>query len=249
KDMQTFSEAQAVWHEKGNEAPGVQGLMQTGIGSEGGFGLVPVVERGIKRRIFDLSPIRQFAAKKSLSQGLQWMGLYETVRADAGWRGELQQVTATGNPEIENLSITLHELNSQPIATQWEVRLGNQLFNVEQFLLDSVSQGQAIVEGDAFWTGDSINKPRGITDYPTSTSDDASRAWGTLQYIPTGAAGGFDATTFGDVFYSVLGQIKRGQRTSARWFMARATMAKVMQMRTSEGSYLWQQTLQQNGFQ
>ena len=232
----------------GDKSPEILGLMQTGIGTDGGYGIVPQVEKGITRRIFDQSALRPLARKRTLSQGTEWQGLYETQRAASGWRGELESVTETASPKIELLSIPLHELNSQPIATQWEVRLGNQLFNVEDFLMDSVAEGQAIDEGDAFWVGNGINKPRGITDYTAVATDDATRAWGQLQFVGTGVSAGFHATLPGDVFYTVLGKIKKNHRRNSAWFMNRATMATAMKFKDANLNYIWQQSLRENGF-
>lgn len=232
----------------GDSSPEISALMQTGIGTDGGFGIVPQVEKGITRRIFDQSSLRPLARNRTLSQGTEWQSVYETQRAASGWRGELASVTETAAPKLEILSIPLHELNSQPIATQWEVRMGNQLFDVENFLMDSVAEGQAIDEGDAFWVGNGINKPRGITDYTAVATDDDTRAWGQLQFVPTGVSGGFHATLPGDVFYTVLGKIKKAHRRNSAWFMNRATISTAMKFKDSQNNYIWQQSLRENGF-
>lgn len=246
--LEKYAEAMSRYNVDGI-SPEVMGLLQLGKGPDGGFALVPEMERGITRRIFDVSALRPFARKRSLSQGRVWEAVYETVRAAAGWRGELQSVPETDTPEMELLSIPLHELNSQPIATQWEVRMGNQLFDVEDFLMSSVAEGQTIVEGDAFWAGNGVNKVRGITSYTTVATGDDTRAWGELQHVVTGVSGAFAASPAqGDVFYDVLGTIKRAHRANSRWFMNRGTMATVMKFRDADGQYLWQIVLQDNGF-
>jgi HK97 family phage major capsid protein len=79
-------------------------------------------------------------------------------------------------------------------------------------------------------------------DYASTavTTADASRAFGVLQYIITGASGGFNATDPGDALIDLVYALKAGYRQGASWAMSRSTVGAVRKIQDGDGNYLWQ---------
>src|SRR5690606_19291371 len=101
-------------------------------------------------------------------------------------------------------------------------------------------------ENGAFVSGDGVMKPKGFLAYKDAavTTDDGSRAWGVLQYIPTGASGGFPTVSGStahdpDCLITTIGKLKTQYRANARWVMNRETAALVRKLKDADGRYLW----------
>src|SRR3546814_10088083 len=83
------------------------------------------------------------------------------------------------------------ELYANPAASQ--AMLDDAMFNVEDWLADEIAREFAVAEGTAFVGGNGTNRPKGFLSHTATDEDDAARDFGTLQYVASGAAGGFAA--------------------------------------------------------
>ena len=89
-------------------------------------------------------------------------------------------------------------------------------------------------------TGNGTNRPKGFTTYATTSEADGVRAFGTLQYVAAGAAGGFAAANPQDRLIDLIHALKPAYRQGAVFVMASDTLARVRKMKTSDGSFIWQ---------
>ncbi len=86
--------------------------------------------------------------------------------------------------------------------------LDDVFFDVDTWLAGEIATEFARAEGVAFISGDGTNKPTGIlTGSPVSTGD-ATRAFGVLQYLPTGVSGAFPTTNPADVLLALVFSVK-----------------------------------------
>src|SRR3546814_12070265 len=85
------------------------------------------------------------------------------------------------------------DLFANPAASQ--AMLDDAGFDVESWLASEIAVEFARAEGHAFVNGSGTNQPKGFLQAATSTAADAVRAFGTLQYLASGAAGAFPAST------------------------------------------------------
>ncbi|MHC1743775.1 MAG: phage major capsid protein [Syntrophobacteraceae bacterium] len=76
--------------------------------------------------------------------------------------------------------------------------------------------------------------------YPTSTDPDATRAFGTIQYVATGSSGAFDDP---DALIDMVYALKAKYRQKARWLFNSVTAATLRKLKDGEGNYLWQRAL------
>jgi HK97 family phage major capsid protein len=194
----------------------------------GGFLVSPTMSQNVIQRVFDTSPVRQYASVITIS-GDAWEEPADDDEADAGWVGERATRAATDNPVLDKLRIPLHEIYAKPQATQKSLDLIGS--RVEDWLNGKVADKIARTEATAFVSGNGSLKPRGLTQYVA-----ASDAWNQIKYVVSGAAA---ALTF-DGFISVRGDLQPQYLRSANWFTSRATRAAARKLKDAEGQYLWQ---------
>jgi len=209
---------------------------------DGGVLVAPQIATEIWKVMRDVSPIRQVARIVELGSDAYEEPQDQGNSAGADWVGEREARQNTSTPKLGALRIPSHELSAQPAVTQ--KLLDDASFDVERWLIDKLGEDFAIKEGNAFVAGNGVGKPRGYTTYPTSAVADATRAWGKLEHVITGAAGAFAATEPADVLVDVSLKLKPQYLTNARWMMSRATAAVVRKLKDANENYLWQPALQ-----
>ena len=234
KGMQEYKEAFFQYLRKGDQyANSLDGQKALSVGSDpdGGYTVMPDTSGRIVQRIFETSPVRQFASVQTIgTDALE--GLYDLNEAGAGWVGETDSRPETDTPQLGKWRIPVHELYAFPFATQR--LLDDSEVNMEAWLETKVADRFARRENAAFVNGDGIGKPRGFLTYP-----DGSTLPGTIERFGTGANGAFaTAPAGGDVLIDVTQGIKPNYLGNANWFMNRSTMAAVRKLKNSDGDYL-----------
>jgi HK97 family phage major capsid protein len=125
---------------------------------------------------------------------------------------------------------------------------------VPSLLVAAAAEQFAVSEGEAILTGNGSDKPTGFlsgTPAPVTTADEGAspeRAFGTLQYIATGAADGFQngpgdspvgSVNRADFLFDTIYALKAGYRTNARWIANRSVLGEVRKFKDIDGNYLW----------
>lgn len=211
--------------------------VRTSAGASGGFALPEEISRDIAKQVQDISPIRQIARVVQVGTP-DYKELVDLNGFGTEWVGETDTRSQTNTPNIGEVAPTFGELAAKPEATRHS--LEDLFFNVESWLTGSASEAFAIAEGAAFVSGNGTNKPTGILGGPTPlATGDAARAFGTLQYIPTGQAAALAANPF-DTFHDLIYGLKAGYRSGARFLMNSLVMAQLAKIKDSEGRYLMQ---------
>lgn len=218
-----------------------QKALQVGVDADGGYLCPPDLSGRIVQKLFDLSPIRAIADVQSISGG-SLEGIEDTGEADAGWTGETSSRSETNSPQIGKYSIVAEEMYAQPRATQ--KLLDDAAVDVESWLANKVADKLARTEGAAYVVGNGVAKPRGFTTYTTAATADASRAWGQLEHVNTGANGAFAGSNPGDILFDVEGAFKPGYLAGANWVTRRSVITAVRKFKGSDNNYLWQPGLQ-----
>lgn len=216
------------------------GYMQTQDDAKGGFLVPDELERQIIRLSVLFSAMRglvdvRTVLRSSLKQPVNLQG------ADAGWIGETEPRTETLTDDIGMLEWFAQTIFAQPKTTQ--ELLDDADFDVEGWLNDGVARAIAIKEGDAWFNGDGVKKPRGILQYTVIA--DASWVWGKLGYYASGVAAALtDGTHNGvDILINMSAGLKREYLPNATWVMNRATAAVIRQIKDTTGQYIWQQPI------
>lgn len=211
----------------------------TSTGSAGGFALPEIIERQIARLSVDISPIRQIATVRTVGSP-DYKELFDVNGAAFEWVGETDTRSQTNTPNLAEVAPTFGMASAKPQAS--EESLDDLFFDVESWLVSSAAEAIAQGEGAAFVGGDGTKKPTGFLAGPTPvTTVDASRAFGTLQYIASGQASALP--TSADVFYDLVYSLRARYRNNARWVTNKLVLAALRKYKDTANQYLWQPAL------
>ena len=211
----------------------------TSTGSAGGFALPEIIERAIARLSVDISPIRQIATVRTVGSP-DYKELFDVNGAAFEWVGEAGARSQTNTPDLAEVAPTFGMASAKPQAS--EESLDDLFFDVENWLISSAAEAIAQGEGLAFVSGNGTNRPTGFLAGPTPLATvDASRAFGTLQYIASGQAAAMPASA--DIFYDVIYSLRARYRANARWVTNKLVLAAMRKYKDSQNQYLWQPSL------
>jgi HK97 family phage major capsid protein len=222
------------------------------IGSDtaGGHAVPEVISRMIEQKLLDISEL--LPVVKTVNVGTsQYQELVDENEAGYGWVGEGDTRSETTTSSLQQVVPTMGIVYAYPKAS--EESLQDIFFDVQSWLIDTASQGFDKGIGAAIISGDGSNKPTGFLGTPVAIDDDGAspeRAFGTIQYVPTGTAGALPpafnlnsspqvTAVQGDFLYDIIYKLKKGYRRNARWLMNKATLGSVRKFRDADGQYLW----------
>lgn len=220
-----------------------QASMTTQSDPDGGWTVRPVIDGTIDVLMRDISPMRGLARVVVLSSGGAWQKLVTRRGTQSGWVGEEEERPVTEGPQHALITITPGEVYAQPELTN--VLLDDTGFDLTSFLNEDVAAEFALQEGVAFVTGNGVNKPRGFLTYDKATTSDATRTFGTLQYVPSGGASGFASSNPADALYDLLASLRPIYRVGSgvAWSMNSTTANLVRKFKDGQGNYLWSESL------
>lgn len=212
----------------------------TSTGNAGGFALPEQIEQTIARLSIDISPIRSLATVRTVGT-TDYKELFDVNGASFEWVGEGDTRADGTSPELAEVAPTFGMASAKPRAS--EESLDDLFFNVEDWLTSSASEAIAGGEGAAFILGNGVKKPTGILAGPTPvTTADATRAFGTLQYIASGQAGAMPVNP--EVFLDMVYAVRARYRNNANWLTSKLILAALRKYKDGQGQYLWSPSLQ-----
>ena len=202
----------------------------------GGYAVPEEIDSEIGRLLTAISPIRAIAnVVKVGSSG--YRKLVTSGGTPSGWVSETAGRPETATPTFIEVAPPSGELYANPAASQ--AMLDDSAFDVEAWLAGEIATEFARAEGSAFVSGNGVNRPKGFLAAPVSTAPDPSRAFGTLQYIVSGAAGGFGAPA-ADRLIDLVQSLRPPYRQGAVFVMNSATASAIRKLKTADGTLLWQ---------
>lgn len=203
----------------------VDNVLQEGVDTDGGY-LVPteydnrliqgLEEENIMRK---LATIIKTGAERKIN-------IAATTPA-AAWIDEGGQLTF-GNAKFDQINLDAHKLHVAVKVT--EELLYDNVFNLENYILDKFARALANAEEDAFLNGDGTGKPTGIF-HPTEGGEIGVTAAGTKAIT---------ADEVLDLIYS----LKRPYRKNAVFITNDATLALLRKLKDGNGAYIWQPSYQ-----
>jgi HK97 family phage major capsid protein len=193
---------------------------------DGGLLVTPQLSDEIVTKIYETSPVRQYASVQTISTHALDI-LQDLDEAGAGWVGEVEGRTETDTPKLNQIQIPVHELYAEPKATQR--LLDDAALNIEAWLAEKVADRFARLENAAFVAGDGVKKPKGFLSYPAGTG------FGQIEQIPSLAANNIT----GDGLINLVYSLKTAYKPNARFFMSRDAIKAVRLLKDADGRYLW----------
>ena len=203
---------------------------------DGGYAVPREIDALIANQIKEISPIRSLA--QVVQVGTSGYRKLMTIGGTAsGWVAETVGRPETASPKFEEVAPPSGNLYANPAASQ--DMLDDAAFDLESWLASEIAMEFARAEGAAFVNGSGVNRPLGFLASPTSAMGDTSRPFGTIQYVGSGDAAGFDPNPDAKLI-DLVHTMKSGHRQGASWVMNSATLAVVRKLKTSDGALLWQ---------
>lgn len=217
-----------------------QKALSVGVAADGGYAVPKVIDQSILSLAADVSPIRSIANVVSTMTS-DYRKLVNTRGAGANWQGETGTTADSATPGLAEIVPPHGWLEARPRVTQ--EMLDDAMFDTEAWLADEVALAFAIAEGAAFISGNGTNKPSGFLagSAPLAT-DDATRAFGTLQFVASGQAAALP--TNADPYINLIYKLKAAHRGLAKWVVNRESLAAMRKLKDADGNYFWQPSMQ-----
>lgn len=214
--------------------------MTTQSNPDGGYTVIPQVDGNIEAILREISPLRGLARVVSQTSGTgSWEKIIARAGSQSAWVGEEEQRDDLDNPTLGRVTITPQEVYALPELTN--TLLDDAAFDLNAFLAEDVSGEFALVEGQAFISGNGMKKPRGFLSYDVATTADAARDFGVLQYVASGHASAFPTSNPADALHDLMTALRPSYRKGAgvAWLMNSATANTVRKWKDGQGNYLW----------
>ena len=206
------------------------------VPADGGYAVPREVDALISARLKNISPIRSIAQVVQTGTA-GYRKLVTTSGTTSGWVSETGARVETAAPSFAEIAPPGGELYANPAASQ--AMLDDAAFDIQSWLADEIAAEFGRAEGAAFVSGSGINQPKGFLTAPNAATADAVRPFGTLQFLGSGNASGFDAVPELKLI-DLVHALKGGHRQGASWVMNAKTLGVVRKLKAADGSFLWQ---------
>lgn len=210
--------------------------MFSGSGPDGGWTVAPVLADGIGSIVRNNSVLRELITFIPIESGDSYEEVISTTPVGAKWVGETEARPGTATPKLVKITTELHEEYAEPVISQ---RLADDSGTaMVDFLVNESSVSFAEAEELALFYGTGVNQPRGLNDYPTAATNDSTRAWGTIEHVPTGADGSLGTTEF-DAIKTLFYKLRAGYRKNAVWVCNSETALELSKVKDTTDNYIW----------
>lgn len=218
---------------------GMDGL----TGPNGGYNVPETIAADIEARVLEMSPVRAVADVRTIDTPNYRM-LVNLRGTGSGWVGETDTRSTTSTPTLESITPPLGTVYA--LAEVTEELIDDFASNFEQFLTLDVSEHLAEQESDAFINGNGTDKPKGFLASTIVASGDATRTFGELQYIPTGAASTLGTDLPGKLLAMIFA-MKAGyrQNAGAAWMASTAVVQALSELKDTQGRPLYLPSLRE----
>jgi HK97 family phage major capsid protein len=205
-------------------------------GVEGGYAVPRELDLRIDSVLANISPIRSISTVVATGSS-NYRKLVTTSGVASGWVSEADLRVETATPQFFEVSPPMGDLYANPAASQ--AMLDDAAFDIEGWLADEIATEFARAEGAAFVNGSGVNRPKGFLTYPTAVEPDATRTFGTIQYVASGAAGAFASASPQDKLIDLVHALKPAYRQGAVFVLNSATLARIRKMKDADGNFIW----------
>ncbi|QIG81570.1 phage major capsid protein [Stakelama tenebrarum] len=202
----------------------------------GGLAVPQEIDAQIDATLKSISPIRGIANVVQVGSA-GYRKLVTSGGTPSGWASETGDRDETGTPTFNEIAPPMGDLYANPAASQ--TMLDDAAFDVEAWLAGEIAMEFARAEGEAFVNGSGTNRPRGFLQSPVSAAGDATRPFGTLQTLSSGADGAFSINPE-EKLIDLVQALRPPYRQGAVWVMNSATLARIRKLKTTDGAFLWQ---------
>lgn len=206
--------------------------MSVGVDADGGYAVPEYLDREVENLEHQASAIVRLARTVNTT-GPNYKKVVNLRGTSSGWVGETDGRPETETPKLAVIDIAIGEIYASPKLTQ--AMIDDAMFDAESFISAEIGDEFSDQLAKALFTGNGVNKPKGILTKTISTEADGVRAFGTLQAVETEAVGGI---TFDDL-KNLKAALRARYRTGAAWVMNDSTALTLSKIKNLEGDYVW----------
>lgn len=193
-----------------------------GVPSSGGYLAVPEFVAKVAQKLFDSDAILQSAEVINVNSNIAQIP-YETGDASAHWVGEKQSRDTDDSGPFGLAQIPVNGIIAK-IKITHELQYGTPM-NLEQYLVNQVSNKLQRSLGEALCTGNGFAKPLGVftdADIPSVTTTGS----GTVKAITV------------DNIIDMFGKLPEQADAKSAWYMSKSTFSAVAKTKGSDNLYL-----------
>lgn len=209
--------------------------LSTAVGSDGGYIVIPDLDKEIMRQLSDESVMRQIATVKTTSSN-EYKKLVSVSGPGVNHAEEGTVRTETSTPKLEEVSIKLFSIYAYPRTTQEILDFSD--VDILGWLSSEISDKFTETEETDLLEGDGIKKAKGFLSYPRAATGDKTRPFGTLEKME--AAG---TAPTADELIDLLFKLKAKYRKNAVWVMNSNSAAALQKLKNGNGDYIWRDRL------
>jgi len=208
--------------------------MSTAVAADGGYLVDPQTSETVQSVLKGAAPLRAVASIVNV-EATSYDVLVDHTDAGAGWASETADASETGSPQVDRISIPLHELSALPKVSQR--LLDDSAFDIESWLAGKIADKFARAESAAFISGDGVDKPKGFLTYATAAN--GSEAWGEIGHVLSEADGDFNTAAPADAIVDLVYALPARYRANATFVMNSKTAGAVRKLKDGDGRFLW----------
>lgn len=208
--------------------------LSTSVAADGGYLMDPQTADTIRSMLVSTSSLRAIANVVQIDAA-SFDVLIDRSEVGSAWATEIAATAETATPLVDRISIKLQELSAMPKASQR--LLDDSAFDVEGWLAGKIATRFIRAEAAAFVNGDGVDKPKGFLNPPKVAN--AAWTWGSLGYVPTGAAADFATTNAVDCIINLIYALGADYRANGTFVMNSKTAGAVRKMKDADGRFMW----------
>jgi HK97 family phage major capsid protein len=209
--------------------------MIEGSDPAGGYFILPQYSNWVIGRQFETTPMRQICNVTTTTSDVLNTIIDDQLFASGGWVGEVDPRAPTDTAQYGLLSIPAHEVYTYPRASLRMLEDAN--FNLLEFVTKRARISLDLLTNASFVSGNGIQKPRGIVDYPewqgtpVVFGNASNYERGALETIYSGVANGF---TY-DGLVNIQNSLLEDYQANAKWLMTRQAWALILSLTDTNG--------------
>lgn len=207
--------------------------LSTGVPADGGYTVIPELDKEIMRQLSDESEMRAICTVKKIGSN-EYKKLVSVGGAVVNHGEEGTARTETATAKLEEVSIKLYPIYAYPKTTQEILDFSD--LDVLSWLTDEIKDTFVETEELDLINGSGTKKAKGFLAYPQAAQADKVRPFGTLEKMTTTAI-------TADSLIDLLFKLKKKYRKNAVWVMNSNTAATLQKLKNGNGDYIWRDGL------
>lgn len=210
--------------------------MSTTVPADGGYTVIPELDKQVMRILQDDSEMRSICTVKTIdSQKYQKLVSAGGAAVNHGKEGDA--VTETSTPKLEQVEIGIYPIYAYPKTTQEILDFSD--IDILEWLSEEIGDTFVETEENDLVNGTGTNQAKGFLVYPRTTDTDKTRDFGTLQKFVTAS----DTTITADELIDFRATSRKKYRKKSSWVMNSNTAAQLQKLKNSNGDYIWRDGL------